>query len=85
MPAQLLAFNRTYMPMSDLARPVGKRSPFMKRRLAEIGVIAGRPTRNGTERGRLVRLADVAALAMGTANLGRLAVRDARADRRTPK
>jgi hypothetical protein len=56
----------------------------MKRRLAEIGVIGGRPTRNGTERGMLVRLADVAALAMGTANLGRLAVRDARADRRTP-
>jgi hypothetical protein len=84
MPAQLLAFNRTYMPMSDLARLVGKRSPFMKRRLAEIGVIGGRPTRNGTERGMLVRLADVAALAMGTANLGRLAVRDARADRRTP-
>ncbi|MFT7722212.1 MAG: TniQ family protein [Roseateles sp.] len=85
MPAQLLAFNRTYMPMSDLARLVGSRSAFMKRRLAEIGVIGGRPTRNGTERGMLVRLADVAALAMGTTNLGRLAVRDARADRRTPK
>lgn len=85
MPAQLLAFNRTYMPMSDLARLVGSKSAFMKRRLAEIGVIGGRPTRNGTERGMLVRLADVAALAMGTANLGRLAVRDARADRGTPK
>lgn len=86
MPAQLLAFNRTYMPMSDLTRLVGSRSAFMKRRLAEIGVIGGRPTSNGTERGMLVRLADVAALAMGTANLGKLAARDARAGRkRKPK
>lgn len=82
MPAQLLAFNRTYMPVSDLARLVGSRSAFMKRRLAEIGVIPGKATGNGTERGMLVRLADVAALAMGTANLGRLAVRDARAGRK---
>lgn len=86
MPAQLLAFNRTYMPISDLARLVGSRSAFMKRRLAEIGVIGGRATGKGTERGMLVRLADVAALAMGTANLGKLAVRDARAGRkRKPK
>lgn len=81
MPAQLLTFNRTYMPVSDLARLVGSRSPSMKRRLAEIGVMPGRPTSNGTERGMLVRMADVAALAMGTANLGRLAARDARAGR----
>jgi hypothetical protein len=86
MPAQLLAFNRTYMPISDLARLVGSRSAFMKRRLAEIGVVPGRATSNGTERGMLVRLADVAALAMGTANLGKLAVRDGRAGRkRKPK
>jgi hypothetical protein len=86
MPAQLLAFNRTYMPMSDLARLVGSRSSFMKRRLEQIGVVGGRPTSNGTERGMLVRLADIASLAMGTANLGKLAARDGRAGRkRKPK
>ncbi|ARN18439.1 TniQ family protein [Piscinibacter gummiphilus] len=82
MPAQLLAFNRTYMPVSDLARLVGGRSSFMAKRLAHIGVIAGKATSSGTQRGMLVRLSDVAELAMRTANLGVLAVRDGRAGRR---
>lgn len=78
MPAQLLAFNRTYMPMSDLAKLVGSRSSFMNQRLAQIGVIPGKTTSGGAQRGVLVRLADVAALALGTANLGKLAVRSRR-------
>ena len=82
MPAQLLAFNRTYMPVSDLAKLVGSRSSFMSRRLEQIGVIPGRATSEGTQRGMLVRLSDVAAMAMGTANLGKLATRDKRAGRR---
>lgn len=82
MPAQLLAFNRTYMPVSDLAKLVGSRSSFMSRRLAQIGVIPGKATSEGTQRGMLVRLTDVAAMAMGTANLGKLATRDKRAGRR---
>lgn len=86
MPAQLLAFNRTYIPVSDLARLVGGRSSFMSKRLAHIGVIAGKATSEGTQRGMLVKLADVAALAMRTANIGSLAVRDGRAGRkRKPK
>jgi len=86
MPAQLLAFNRTYITVSDLAKLVGGRSSFMAKRLANIGVIAGRTTASGAQRGMLVRLADVAELAMKTVNLGALAARDGRAGRkRKPK
>ncbi len=86
MPAQLLAFNRTYMPVSDLAKLVGSRSSFMSKRLDQIGVIPGRTTKGGSQRGMLVRLADVAQLAMRTVNLGTLAPRDGRAGRkRRPK
>jgi ribosomal protein L37AE/L43A len=81
MPAQLLAFNRTYMPVADLAKLVGTRSSYLASRLEHIGVIAGKTVSDGTQRGMLVRLSDVAAMAMKTANLGRLGVRDARAGR----
>lgn len=81
MPAQLLAFNRTYMPVADLAKLVGSRSSYLTSRLEHIGVIAGKTVSDGTQRGMLVRLSDVAALAMKSANLGRLGVRDARAGR----
>lgn len=81
MPAQLLAFNRTYMPVADLAKLVGTRSSYLTSRLEHIGVIAGKKVSDGTQRGMLVRLSDVAALAMKSANLGRLGVRDARAGR----
>lgn len=86
MPAQLLAFNRTYMPVSDLAKLVGSRSSFMSKRLDQIGVIPGRTTKAGSQRGMLVRLADVAQLAMRAVNLGTLVARDGRAGRkRKPK
>lgn len=81
MPAQLLAFNRTYMPVADLAKLVGTRSSYLTSRLEHIGVIAGKTVSDGTQRGILVRLSDVAAMAMKSANLGRLGVRDARAGR----
>jgi hypothetical protein len=85
MPAQLLAFNRTYMPMSDLAKLVGHRSSFMSRRLEQIGVIGGKPTGRSSERGMVVRLADIAALAFSTANLGKLSARTDRVGRVGPK
>jgi hypothetical protein len=82
MPAQLLAFQRTYMPVADVAKAIGSRSSFMARRLEQIGVIPGKATAAGTQRGMLVRVADVLALAMTTANLGKLAARDGRAGRK---
>lgn len=81
MPAQLLEFTRTYMPISDLAKLVGSRARFLAKRMTPIGVIPGRTVANGWQRGALVKLEDVAAMAVKAANLGTLAMRDGRAGR----
>ncbi|MBB3196886.1 TniQ family protein [Roseateles terrae] len=84
MPAQLLEFNRTYMPLADLAKLAGGRSSLLAKRLAPVGVIPGRATADGAQRGALVKLTDVAALAVAAANAGRLELRDGRAGRPMP-
>lgn len=81
MPAQLLAFNRTYMPVSDLAKLVGVRAWNLTKQLTPIGVIAGKAIATGRQRGALVKLSDVAAMAVKAASLGTLKMRDGRAGR----
>lgn len=81
MPAQLLAFNRTYMPVNDLAKLVGVRAWNLTKQLTPIGVIAGKTNAIGWQRGALVKLSDVAAMAVKAANLEKLRMRDGRAER----
>jgi hypothetical protein len=81
MPAQLLEFNRNYMPVSDLAKLVGVKAWSITKRVTTIGVIAGKAVGRGKPRGALVKLADVAAMAVKAAGLGTLGMRDGRAGR----
>lgn len=78
MPAQLLEFTRTYMPVNDLAKLVGQRAWNLTKQLTPIGVISGRTNAVGWQRGALVRLSDVAAMAFKAANLGTLRARGVR-------
>lgn len=65
-PEQLLDFARTYVPLADLARSLNSRPSFLIEGLSGLEVFGGKPLPNGTQRGALVRLADLAKLAVGT-------------------
>ncbi len=78
MPAQLLEFTRTYMPVNDLAKHVGQRAWNLTRQVTSIGIIAGKTNAIGWQRGALVRVSDVAAMAFKAANLGTLRARGVR-------
>lgn len=75
---------KRYMPLADLAKLTGGRSSLLAKRLAPVGVIPGRATADGAQRGALVKLTDVAALAIAAAKAGRLELRDGRAGRPMP-
>lgn len=80
-PAQLFEFNRTYMPINDLAKLVGARAWHLTKRITPIGVIPGKVSGRGWQRGALIGLSDVASIAVKSANLGSLGMRDGRAGR----
>lgn len=63
-PEQLLSFTRTYIPLSDLAKGIDSRPSFLIENLSGLEVLGGKPLPNGSQRGALVRLADLARLAL---------------------
>jgi hypothetical protein len=64
-PEQLLKFTRTYIPLSDLASGIDSRPSFLIESLDGLEVLGGKPLPNGSQRGALVRLADLTRLALG--------------------
>ena len=64
-PEQLLKFARTYIPLADLAKGLDSRSSFLIEKLSGLEVLGGKPLPNGTQRGALVRIADIARAAIG--------------------
>lgn len=82
MPAQLLEFNRAYMPINDLAKLVGAKAWHLTKRITPIGIIPGKVNGRGWQRGALIKMSDVAAMAVKAANVGALGLRDGRAGRK---
>lgn len=64
MPAQLLEFTRSYVPLADLSRMVGTRSRHLAKELHEVEVIPGKIVEGGAQRGTLVKMADIVRLAL---------------------
>lgn len=81
MPAQMLAFNRRYIPISNLAKLVGVKAWTMTRRIPALDVITGRKVGLGNTRGALVKLADVVGMAVKVAALCTLEIRHGRTGR----
>ena len=61
---QLLRFRRTYMPLADLAKAMGTRSSSLIDKLADVDVLGAKKLPNGTQRGALLRMADLGKWAM---------------------
>lgn len=73
LPEQLLAFRQTYVPLADLAKSMNTKASALARNLGgAVEVIGALTLRNGLRRGGLLRVAD----------LGRLAVAQAKANRK---
>lgn len=61
---QLLRFRQTFIPLADLARLMGTTSTALAEQLRGVEVIGAKPLPNGARRGGLVRMADLARLAV---------------------
>lgn len=66
MPAQLLEFQRKYIPLADLARSIGSKSSALTLRNPNIEVVGSLDLKGGQRRGGLVRIADLTRLAFGS-------------------
>lgn len=63
-PEQLLKFTRAFIPLADLAKALQTRPSFLVETLTGIAVIGGKPMPNGSQRGALVPLVDLAKAAL---------------------
>lgn len=63
-PEQLLRFTRTYMPLSDVAKALGSRSGAMATKLRATTLVGAKLLPKGASRGALVRVEDLARLAI---------------------
>lgn len=63
-PQQLLKFTQTYLPLANLAQMAGTKASSLFDKLGGITVLGGKPLPNGTQRGGLVRMADLVRLAL---------------------
>lgn len=64
MPVHLLEFLRTYVPLADVAQKVGSKSSALVERLEGIEILGAKPLPGGHRRGGLLRVADLARLAL---------------------
>lgn len=73
-PEHLLRFRQTYIPLADLARALGTTSTALTTQLPGVDIVGAKPLPSGVRRGGLVRLADLARLAVvGAAHASSLA------------
>jgi len=64
MPEQLLEFSRTFIPLSDLSRELGTKSSALSARMPGLDVVGALVLPGGQRRGGLVRIGDLARLAL---------------------
>jgi len=67
MPHQLLAFRQVYIPLADLARAMGTKSSAITRLRCHVPLIGAKRLPDGIMRGELIRIADLAHLALAGA------------------
>lgn len=64
MPAHLLEFCSRYVPLAEVARQLGSKSSAIVEKLHGVEVLGAKPLTDGQRRGGLVRIADLASLAV---------------------
>jgi len=64
LPRQLLEFRQTYVPLSDLAKSMGTKSSSLASQLRNIEIVGAKTSQDGVRRGGLVKLIDLARLAL---------------------
>ena len=64
MPTQLVQFGRQFIPVADLAHSIGITSSALVKRLKDVMLVGGKRLPNGVQRGALVRICDLARLAL---------------------
>ena len=64
MPAHLLEFTTSYVPLSVVASQLGSKSSAMAEKLQGAEIVGAKPLPNGQQRGGLLRIADLAAAAV---------------------
>lgn len=72
-PEQLFAFQQIYVPLADLAKALEKTSSYLADQLGGIEIIGAKPLPTGGRRGGLIRIADLARLALQASQSLRLA------------
>lgn len=70
LPHQLLAFRQSYIPLADLARAMGTKASAMSQALPGIELVGAKRLPDGAVRGGLLRIADIARLAVIGAKAG---------------
>jgi len=70
MPSQLLDFTRNYLPVADMARLVSGKPSSLAKHFAQVGVIGGHIDAKGVQRGALLKMTDVARLAVAAVRNG---------------
>jgi hypothetical protein len=64
MPSHLIEFSTCYVPLSVVAHQLGSKSSAMAEKLQGVEVIGAKPQRDGQQRGGLLRIADLAEMAV---------------------
>jgi hypothetical protein len=70
LPQHLLEFRQAYVPLADLARALGTKSSALSRKLPRAKLVGAKQLPGGAERGALIRIADLAWLAVIGAKAG---------------
>ncbi len=70
LPQQLLAFRQSYIPLADLARAMGKKASALAQLLTGVELVGAKTLPNGSQRGALLRMADLGRLAVIGAKAG---------------
>lgn len=70
LPHQLLAFRQNYIPLADLARAMGTKASAMSHALPGVELVGAKRLPDGAVRGGLLRIADIARLAVIGAKAG---------------
>jgi hypothetical protein len=65
-PQALVEFSRTYVPLADLAKQLGSKSSAVAERLSDLELLGAKPLADGQRRGALVRVQDLARLALSS-------------------
>jgi hypothetical protein len=64
MPSHLLEFSTRYAPLADVASQLGSKSSALAEKLRGIEIVGAMPLPNGQRRGGLLRIADLAEMAV---------------------